>query len=240
MNNNRKKKYLVIDTETGGSLAAPIVYDIGYAIIDNTGKIYRQRSFVVRETFYNADIMSVCYFKNKIPQYIDDIAVGNRVVADFADIQTIVLQDMANYNCNIVCAYNCAFDLRALNNTADMYTIYNAFFPDDTEFNCIMNMATQVLLQRPSYYKKAWENQWYTDKGNVKTSAEIAYRFITNNPNFEENHTGLEDVQIEVKIMVACIRTHKKMDRSIKQNCWQVPQPKWKEYRKEVIAQWQE
>ena len=37
---------------------------------------------------------------------------------------------------------------------------------------------------------------------------------ITNNVDFTESHTGLEDVLIEKEIFVKCIRQHKKMKRS--------------------------
>ena len=37
-------------------------------------------------------------------------------------------------------------------------------------------------------------------------TAEIIYRFITNNLNFEEAHTGLEDVLIEKEILAYCLK----------------------------------
>ena len=47
--------------------------------------------------------------------------------------------------------------------------------------------------------------------------------------DFEESHTGLEDVKIEVAIMAECYRKHQKMDRAINAACWRIPQRKKKE-----------
>ena len=51
---------------------------------------------------------------------------------------------------------------------------------------------------------------------------------MTQNPNFEEKHTGLEDVKIEVQIMARCFRQHKKMDKGINRLCWRTPQTDFK------------
>jgi hypothetical protein len=42
-------------------------------------------------------------------------------------------------------------------------------------------------------------------------TAEILYRYITGNLEFEESHTGLEDVDIERQILAYCFAKHKAM-----------------------------
>ena len=44
-------------------------------------------------------------------------------------------------------------------------------------------------------------------------TAEVIYRFITKDINFEEAHTGLRDVEIETEILAYLVRQHKKMDK---------------------------
>lgn len=56
----------------------------------------------------------------------------------------------------------------------------------------------------------AIKNNWLTDANNFKTSAEIGYRFITGNVDFIEEHTGLEDVLIEIEIMAYALRQNKR------------------------------
>ena len=111
------------------------------------------------------------------------------------------------------------------------------FFPFGTEFFCIWHLACQTLLNTTSYIKFAIENGLESDKGNILTSAESCYRFLTNSIDFEESHTGLEDVRIEVEIMAKCFATHKKMDKRINSACWRIPQRKRKELDlREVFA----
>ena len=47
----KKKFYLVLDVETANSLEDALVYDIGYAVIDNKGDIYKTASYVIRDIF---------------------------------------------------------------------------------------------------------------------------------------------------------------------------------------------
>ena len=49
-----------------------------------------------------------------------------------------------------------------------------------------------------------------------------------------EQHTGLQDVLIESKIMAECFRKHKKMEKNINRLCWRIPQKKAKQIQKEL------
>ena len=46
-----------------------------------------------------------------------------------------------------------------------------------------------------------------------RLTTEVLYRYITGDLQFEESHTGLEDVMIEKDILAYCFRQHKKMNR---------------------------
>ena len=227
-----KKYFLVIDTETANDITQPLPYDIGYAICDRQGNIYKTKSFIVAEIFLaHKDLMQSCYFKEKISKYWEDIKQGKRIIKSLWNIRKELHEDMKEYNSTEVGAYNMGFDKRALNNDTRYCTnsFTRWFFPYGTEFFCIWNMACQVLLNRTSYIKFALENNLVSDKGNILTNAECCYQYLTNDVNFKEEHTGLEDVLIEVYIMKKCFDTHKKLDRKIYSACWRMPQRKAKE-----------
>ena len=76
------------------------------------------------------------------------------------------------------------------------------------------------------YHKFCTDNGFVSKSGNISTSAETVYRFLTNNPDFEEEHKGLEDVEIEVKIFAECIKKKKRMNRKINRACWRLAQRK--------------
>lgn len=230
---SRKKEwYLVIDTETCNTLEQPLPYDIGYAICDRYGNIVVERSFMVAEIFINhKDLMKSAYFAEKIPQYWEDLKNGKRELKSIFNIRKQIHADMKNYRVKKVGAYNMGFDKRALNNDIRYCSksFFRWFFPFGTEYFCIWNMACQVLLNSASYVKFALQNGLVSDKDNILTNAECCYQFLTKNLDFKEEHTGLEDVRIEVDILAKCYSTHKKMDKSINSACWRLPQRKRKE-----------
>jgi hypothetical protein len=47
----------------------------------------------------------------------------------------------------------------------------------------------------------------------VRKTAEVIWRYLTDHVTFEEEHTGLADVTIEAQIFAECVRQHKKMDK---------------------------
>lgn len=229
----RKKEYfLILDTETANGIEQPLPYDIGYAVCDRLGNIELTRSFVVAEIFLdNKDLMQSAYFAEKIPLYWEDIKAGKRKLKSFYNIRKQIKEDMKTYNIKKVGAYNMGFDKKALNNDTRYITksFLRWFFPYGTEFFCIWNMACSVILNRPSYVKFAIKNNLITQNGNIQTSAECAYKYITKDTNFVENHTGLEDVLIEIAIMAYCYRQHKTFDNSINPYCWRKVQKARKE-----------
>ena len=75
-------------------------------------------------------------------------------------------------------------------------------------------MAKSVIKNKPTYKNFCEKNGYLTKNNQVKLTAEVIYRFITNNQDFTEEHTGLADVLIEKEIFVYCLRQHKKMKKS--------------------------
>lgn len=224
--------FIVIDTETADSVKRPLPYDIGYKIVNRKGEIAVARSFVVYEIFVGQkEMMKSAYYANKIPQYEEDLKRGGRKLVRLYTARKQILDDIENYKISAVYAYNVGFDHRALNNDQAFTTNnrYRYFFPYGTEFRCIWNMACQVLLARPSYIKYAKENNFISEKGNILTNAECCYRYLTRNPNFQEEHKGLEDVSIEIEILLACYKQHQKMDTKPYTACWRLVQKKREE-----------
>lgn len=214
---------LIIDTETANCVEQPLPYDVGYQIVDNTtGEILVKRSFVVAEIFLDKEMMQNAYFAEKIPQYWEQIKEGKRTLKKLLNIRRILWADMREYNAYKVGAYNMGFDKRATNNDARFITcsFIRWFFPYNTEYFCIWNMACSSILKTPAFINYAERNGFISDCGNVQTSAEIAYRFITNNTDFIEEHTGLEDVDIERQIYMRIIKSGLDFDDSISYNCW--------------------
>lgn len=209
-----KKKYLVIDVETAGTLDEPLVYDVGGAVIDKNGQVYETFSFVIEEIFYgHADIMQSAYYAEKIPQYKEDLFYGLRSVATFDQVYEYVRDIINKYNIKVFLAYNARFDRNALNYTLQYLTDgeNKYFLPYDVDVQCIWTMAKDTICKQKSYKRFCLNNGFLTARGQIKTSAEVVYRYMTFDEKFVESHTGLEDVRIESQIYALCRRQKKKM-----------------------------
>ena len=90
-------------------------------------------------------------------------------------------------------------------------------------------MACTSILKTESYIRFAIENNFVSECGNIQTSAEVAYRYITKNVNFVEDHTGLEDVLIEIAIMMEVLKSKMEYKDRIYSACWREVQRKRKQ-----------
>lgn len=226
----KKKYFLTIDTETAGDLRKPLVYDVGFSIVDIYGNVYESASFVNYDIYVKEkELMKSAYYADKLPQYEADIKAGRRRLAKFFTIRKTVLDAMKRWDVEAVGAYNTGFDKRALNNTQRHTTDgkYRYFFPKGTKFIDIWTMACNSIFKTPSFRKMAYENEWYSPKGNVRTNAEVAYAFISGQLDFIESHTALEDVEIETAIMAYCWRKTTPEQREIVGCPWRIPQKEW-------------
>ena len=221
---------LVVDTETANTLVDEngnldmsnvLMYDCGWSVVDTQGGVYVERSYVNRDVFCEErELMQSAYYAKKIPQYVAEIQAGKRIMSNTYEIRQQMLADMAEYHITEVVAHNARFDLNALN-TILRWTTKSKFrywFPYGTEIWDTMKMARDVIHPMPSYRKFCEEFDLKTKNGRLSTTAESLYKFLLNDPFFEEQHTGLEDVQIEREILFYCYRQHKPMRKLLYEN----------------------
>ena len=215
-----KIKIFMCDTETAGSLEKPLVYDMGAMVVDRNG------NKIVDETinhvncgvfYYKKDLMETAYYADKLPAYRDEIWDGEREVFDIMETRERVHKLFKDEGITVVCAHNARFDINALNNTVRDATNGKVryFFPYGVEVWDTLKMAQQILKDMPTYRKFCEDNGFMTNHAvpRPRYTAEVIYRFITKNTDFEEAHTGLRDVEIEAQILAYFIRQHKKMDK---------------------------
>lgn len=229
-----KDYYLVLDVETANSTDDPLVYDLGFAVCDRKGNIYEAESYVVSDIFYKeTELMQSAYYHEKLPKYYEGIKEKAFKVINFYTAKKRIADLIEKYNIKAVCAYNASFDTKALNTTQRYLTNskYRYFLPYGTEVYCIWHMACQVICTQKRYIKFCLDNGFVSESGNIKTSAETVFAYMTKNEKYEECHTGLQDVLIETQIMAKCFAQHKKMNKKINRLCWRIPQSKAKEMR---------
>ena len=215
----RRHYVLMLDTETANSIEQPFVYDLGWAVIDTKGYIYRTRQFLVADIFLDEkELMQSAYYAEKIPLYWERVRKGEIVLRQFANIRKALLADMAEFEISEVCAHNARFDVNALNTTQRWLTKskYRFFFPFGTEIWDTMRMAENTICQQKLYRQFCERNGYLCKNGTVRKTAEILFRYINCDTSFIEEHTSLADVLIETQILAKCFRQHKPM----RKNCF--------------------
>ena len=194
---------IMIDTETTNDIDSPIVYDVGYQIFSLTKGILCEKSFVNADVFCDKELMATAFFADKIPTYWKEIKNGKRTLKSWFNIKKQMAKDCEEFGVTIACAHNAAFDNRALNTTQRYITSskYRYFLPYGIIWYDTLKMARKILKDSDHYAEFCYNNDYLTSRGCRRYTAEILYRYITDNKDFEESHTGLEDVKIEKEIL---------------------------------------
>jgi DNA polymerase III epsilon subunit-like protein len=211
------ERIIVVDVETTNSIDDPLCYDVGFAVINPKGEILESHSYVVADIFLDGDLMESAYFKDKMPQYWEDIKNGKRILRRFKTIKSIFADVVKQYGVKIVVAHNARFDNRALNLTQRFLTSskYRYFFPFGIEIWDSLKMSREVLKNNVKYDNFCYDNNFLTKRGAKRYTAEILYRFLTDDLDFEESHTGLEDVEIEKEIFAFCVAEMPEIDGAL-------------------------
>lgn len=208
------EKFIVLDTETTNDIDCPLTYDLGFAVIDKNGNVYEKHSFVVADVFLDKELMQSAFFADKIPMYWEQIKNGERTLTSFYNIRKALVSVMEKYNTKIVIAHNARFDYISTATTQRYLTKskYRYFFPYGTEIWDTLKMSREIFKDDEKYCAFCTENNYKTANNSNRYTAEILYRYLTNDNSFIESHTGLEDVLIEKEIFVECVRRNPEID----------------------------
>lgn len=211
-------KYLFMDGETAET---PMIdgqldvtsgqnYDLGLMVIDETGKVYDQISMINEDVFFGMpQSMQNAYYANKIPQYLEDMRMGKRKIVNTWQMYKIFTEMCRKYDVDAVVAHNAFFDVHTLNSTMRYQTksAKRWFIPWGMEIIDTLKLARNTFGKDPKYITWCKENGYMTNHKipRPRLTAEILYRYITGDLQFEEAHTGLEDVEIETQIFLKCM-----------------------------------
>lgn len=217
---------IVLDTETAPmdntieevNAHNMLVYDIGWAIVDKNGKVYETQSFVNADVFLDEkEIMNNAFYSDKIPTYWKEIKQGKRTLTSFYNIRKALAKDCELYNIKEIYCHNAFFDYVSLNVSQRWLTKskYRYFFPYGVTICDTLKMARQTFGKMEEYKDFCHNNGYITKNNRIRLTAEILYRFITNNLEFEEEHTGLADVMIEKCILAECLKINENIERNL-------------------------
>ena len=213
---NRRNYYIVFDTETCNSIDEPLMYDLGFAVIDKLGRVYEHYSFVIADVYIGLkDVMQSAYFSEKLPKYEVALANGERKLVSLYTARKIFHSVCKEWNIKACIAHNARFDNRSTNTTMRYITKsrFRYFLPYGMPLWDTMQMAQDTFCKETMYREWCKANGYVCKNGTPKKTAEVLYRYISGDYDFVEEHQGLADVLIEKEIFVACLRKHKPMKK---------------------------
>ena len=204
-----KTMYATLDTETVGGATTPTgAYNYGAVIHDREGNILATQSILVAEHYEK--IKNDDYAKKNFDLYNQYIAEGKVTVVATEDEAISLLKNLFHFfNVKYVMAFNSAFDMTK----TKCRELLNDF-----EFIDIWLMALQTLTHYKKFKTFCTDFDLKNKKGTCLTNAQTMYAYITNSPDYEEEHTALADSLIEMAIFVECLKTHKRFSKNV--HCW--------------------
>lgn len=121
----RRKYYFVLDCETATlpyaanfegadrqkiAIAKPLIYDLGWKIIDSMGRVYRRKSYLISEIFSVPAIFNTAYYSSKRPLYIEKLKNKEITLVSWETATAEMIKDIELTEC--VGAYNSMFDFK--------------------------------------------------------------------------------------------------------------------------------
>ena len=176
----RRKYYMVLDCETATlpcahelnveqrknvAIAKPLIYDLGWQVIDNKGRVYRRRQFLITEIFSVPAIFDTAYYASKRPLYLDRLSRGEIQLSSWADATALMEEDLAEVEA--VGAYNSMFDFKKAIPFTELYIskLYAPDFHDWYHDQCLI--CNKIAHGRTYSNPRGFEPAIFRFRGNA-------------------------------------------------------------------------
>lgn len=200
---NEKTLFVVLDIET--TKYKRLAFDVAWTITDRQGAEYGSGSYLIGEVLK----IDQPFYKSKWTQYLLDLEAGKIAYATISEVIDTLNQQISDLKSKghrvIICAYNARFDLTWLPYTY-LYVTNDRTDKFD-QWNDLLDIWAFWGESVPLTY-----NAHKTESGKfLSTSAESAFRYEYQQPDFVEMHIGWHDVAIEKDILLKTLKRKKKM-----------------------------
>jgi hypothetical protein len=195
---------LIIDFETIG-LEKTFAYDMGYVIAHNeTNEVIHRKSYVITQIYNNKELFATGYYANKLPLYVERLKSGYSKKVSWGNAMRFLANDIKKYGVTEIYAYNSKFDAKVMAFMCEWFNVKNP--TANFEFKDIMDYINPIISTEN--YKEFCKTNGFMTKHKrpqPQKKAETLYRYLTNNIDFVEEHTGLEDSLIELEILLTAL-----------------------------------
>ena len=153
----RLKYYLIWDCETATlpyaakfpadvkknvAIAKPLIYDLGWQIVDIHGKVYKRASYLISEIFSVPAVFNTAYYASKRPIYLERLKNKEITLADWNTAIAELIEDLDAVEA--VGAYNSMFDYKKALPFTDLY-ISKLYSPDLSDWKANQNDRYQAI-----------------------------------------------------------------------------------------------
>ena len=176
----RRKYYLVLDCETATmpfaseydgktkqkiAIAKPLIYDLGWQIIDIKGNVYKREKFLISEIFSVPSVFNTAYYASKRPIYLEKLKNGDITLTDWKNAVSILEEDLKAVQ--TVGAYNSMFDFKKAIPFTELY-IDMLYSPDYYKWEKRQRKICDSIANEKAFEnRKAFEPSIFRFRGNV-------------------------------------------------------------------------
>ena len=175
----RRKYYMVLDCETATlpfaqnfegeikkkiAIAKPLIYDFAWQIIDNKGRVYVKRSFLITEIFSVPSVFNTAYYASKRPIYLERLAKGEISLMSWIEASKIFEEDL--HLVEAVGAYNSMFDFKKAIPFTELY-ISKLYSPDFYDWEAMQNNICRGIAAGEKWGSKEFDPDNFKYRGNV-------------------------------------------------------------------------
>ena len=194
---------MVFDTETT-NLEKPFCYNIGYVIFDTERReVIVKRDFVVEQVWHNSMLFTTAYYADKREIYVGRMKARKCLMDKFGYITQKMYRDIVDFEITDAYAYNSPFDVKVFAYNCEWFKCINPF--DNVAIHDIRGYVHKCIAWKEDYQAFCNEHNEFTESGNYSTTAESVFRFLSNDTEWNEEHTALADSEIECAILCECI-----------------------------------
>lgn len=161
----RRKYYMVLDCETATlpyaanpaftveqkkaiAIAKPLIYDLGWQIVDKKGNVYARRNYLITEIFSIPAIFNTAYYAYKRPLYLEKLKNGEIILTDWKTATAEFEKDLAAIMG--VGAYNAMFDFKKAIPFTELY-ISMLYSPDFYKWEDFQNHRCDEIARKVGY-----------------------------------------------------------------------------------------
>ena len=200
----RRKYYLVLDCETATlpyatkyndnpkqkqkiAIAKPLIYDLGWSIVDRQGRVYRRKNFLITEIFSVPSVFNTAYYSHKRPIYIEKLRKGEITLTDWNSAIEELENDLAVVES--VGAYNSMFDYKKAIPFTEEY-IKNLYSPNYKQWEEFQNAVCENIANGTTYENtKGFDGQNFILRDKTYPMFDIwglACRYFLNNDEYKQ------------------------------------------------------